>query len=220
MVQPVQILLHEKGIAHQVIEVNPYDKPDWFRALSPTGQGLLPLLEVDGEVLFESVVINEFLDEAYGGPSLLPKDPVLRAKNRAWALQAFDVLMAMGGVMSVRRFEEYEGARNGLIAKLARLEAQLRDGPYFNGPHVALIDFQYAAVLLRIDILDRIYKTDVLPTFPKLSTWTKVLKERASVKASMPRGPAGQSFDDTFLAAFLDTYLSKQRGGGLTLSRS
>lgn len=219
MVHPVRIALHERGVQYDTVHVNPYAKPDWFRALSPTGQGLVPVLEVDGEQLFESTVINEYIAEAFDGLRLLPDDPVVRAKNRAWTAHALEFLMAQGGLLSVRRVEEYEGCRAGLLAKMARLEAQLGDGPYFNGKDVALIDFHYAAILMRQDVLDRCYGTNIIPNFEKVARWTQNLLARPSTTATLPQVEPGKTFDDIYLASFLDTYVSSQLAGGLTLQR-
>lgn len=219
MVHPVRIALHELNVEHELKYFNPYDKPASIRALSPNGSGQVPLLEVDGEPLFESAVINEYLDEVFGEPRLLPEDPVLRAKNRAWTVQALDFLMAQGMMMGVRRIEEYQGSRHAYIEKLKRLEAQLGDGPYFNGDTISLVDFQYAPILLRQDILDRLYGTEVLSSVPGVAQWAQQLLERPSTKATLPPTAPGESFDELYLPSFLETYVSGQMAGGLRLAR-
>jgi glutathione S-transferase len=219
MVQPVRIGLYEMNVEHELKYFNPYNKPDWIRSLSPNGSGQVPLLEVDGEPLFESAVINEFLDEVFSEPRLLPEDPVLRARNRAWTLQALDFLMAQGQMMGVRRIEEYQASRHSYMEKLKRLDAQLGDGPYFNGERVSLVDFQYAPILLRQDILDRVYGTDVLSNFAKLSRWTHQLLDRPSTKATLPPVGPGESFDDLYLPSFLESFVSGQMAAGLRLAR-
>lgn len=208
MVQPVVIALLEKGIKFDVEYVNAYDKPEWFYALGPTAK--LPLVEVDGIPLFESSVINEYLDETFG-PRLLPEDPVLRAQNRAWTLYAFGVLLEQGNIMMVRRSEEYEAGLHTVLESYAKIEIALR-GPYFNGEDISLVDFTYAPILVRQDILDRHYGTNVINQFEKISTWAKLLIERPSVKSSVP-----EDFEKTYLAGALDSYLSKERAGGLSL---
>ncbi|MEE8212846.1 MAG: glutathione S-transferase family protein, partial [Acidiferrobacterales bacterium] len=84
-VQRCVMTLLEKGVAHDIDYVDLSDRPDWFVELSPLGK--VPVLEVtrdDGSkvVLFESVVINEYLDEVTEG-SMLPADPLDRAHSRA-----------------------------------------------------------------------------------------------------------------------------------------
>jgi glutathione S-transferase len=219
MVHPVLIALYEKSIKYDLVYINPYDKPDSYRALTPTGQGLVPLLVVDEERLFESTVINEFLDEVFAEPRLLPTGPVVRAKNRAWALQAFDFLMAQAGMMIVKNRDEHELARQMFIRKLAKLEAQIGAGPFFNGDQISLTDCQYAPILVRQEILDRRYGTKILPGFEKLSIWTRHLIKRPSVQATL--SPAGEtaSFEDIFLPSFYDSFLTTQRAGRLSLNR-
>ncbi len=80
-VQRAAIVLAEKGVPFKRVDVDLADKPDWFRAISPLGK--VPLLKVGGEVLFESAVIVEYLEETEG-PALHPADPLAKAKHRAW----------------------------------------------------------------------------------------------------------------------------------------
>ena len=85
-VQRAAIIAAEKRIDFERVDIDLANKPDWFLAISPTGK--VPVLEVtdaDGEedILFESAVIAEYLDEISGNP-LLPNDPLRRARERAW----------------------------------------------------------------------------------------------------------------------------------------
>jgi len=61
-VQRAVITLLEKDIPHRRTYIDLSNKPDWFRQISPLGK--VPLLRVGDEVLFESAVICEYLDEA------------------------------------------------------------------------------------------------------------------------------------------------------------
>jgi glutathione S-transferase len=70
-VQRAVIALTEKGIPFTRTVVDLADKPDWFTALSPLGK--VPLLKVDGAVLFESAVICDYLDET------------IEPRRRCWA---------------------------------------------------------------------------------------------------------------------------------------
>ncbi len=87
-VQRTQVILREKGVDIDVDYVDLSSKPDWFLALSPTEK--VPTLEVttdDGEqvILFESLVINEYLEEAAvgtgGPPGTLPHDDRARPRR-------------------------------------------------------------------------------------------------------------------------------------------
>jgi glutathione S-transferase len=82
-VQRAIIALAEKGIAHERTYIDLAEKPAWFSALSPLGK--VPLLLIDDtDVLFESAVICEYLEETSPGPKLHPRDPLERARHRAW----------------------------------------------------------------------------------------------------------------------------------------
>ena len=85
-VQRAAIVLAEKGVPFERVDIDLSNKPDWFLKLSPLGK--VPVLVVTGEdgreeVLFESAVIAEYLDEVLE-PKLLPSDPLEKARHRAW----------------------------------------------------------------------------------------------------------------------------------------
>jgi maleylpyruvate isomerase len=82
----VRIALNLKGVAYETLSHHlrrgEQNAPE-YRALQP--QGFVPALETDGAVLIQSLAICEYLDEVYPQPPLLPKDPILRARVRAFA---------------------------------------------------------------------------------------------------------------------------------------
>jgi len=86
-VQRAAIVLLEKGVAFERVNVDLSAKPDWFLALSPTGK--VPVLKVpqahaEDAALFESVAICEYLNETQGGSPMYPHDALTRARHRAW----------------------------------------------------------------------------------------------------------------------------------------
>jgi len=88
-VQRARITLLHKRVPHTVTNIELKEPPTWFPAISPLGK--VPLLRVDGgTVLFESAVINEFIDETTT-PPLHPADPLARAQNRAWIAYASEL---------------------------------------------------------------------------------------------------------------------------------
>lgn len=81
-VQRSVIMLEKKNVPYRIRYVDLADPPDWFLRLSPSKK--VPLLLIDGsQVLFESSVINEFIDEITLG-RLHPEEPLRRALNRSW----------------------------------------------------------------------------------------------------------------------------------------
>jgi len=85
----VRIVLAEKEIEYETVEIDLSNRPDWIYDLNPTGK--VPVLE-DGFVLPESPVIMEYLDERYPEPSLLPRELNARAEARL-AVFRFDDLL-------------------------------------------------------------------------------------------------------------------------------
>jgi glutathione S-transferase len=120
-------LLHEKGIDFQLDHIDLEDKPEWFKILSPRGK--VPLLLVDdSRPIFESAVINEFIDETHS-PRLLPDEPLARAQQRAWVEVANDLFLAdYKVVFGSQTKDEYDAARHQLDAVLQRFEEQLWAG--------------------------------------------------------------------------------------------
>lgn len=86
-VQRAAIVLLEKNVTFERVNVDLADKPDWFLALSPTCK--VPLLKVEragdrDATLFESMAICEYLEETQGGGKLYAEDALSRAQQRAW----------------------------------------------------------------------------------------------------------------------------------------
>src|SRR5918992_3647184 len=75
-VQRAVIALNEKGVPFERIDIDLANKPDWFLKLSPLGKVPVLVVEQDGreQVLFESAVIAEYLDETLA-PRLHPTNP-------------------------------------------------------------------------------------------------------------------------------------------------
>ena len=94
------IVLRTKEVDFDVTYINLREKPDWFLKISPHGK--VPVLNVDDDVLFESNAIAEFLEEVVA-PHLHPKDPIKRARNRAWTdfVPDFSKALEKSGTKSV-----------------------------------------------------------------------------------------------------------------------
>uniref|UniRef100_A0A8C9LKR3 Glutathione S-transferase omega n=1 Tax=Piliocolobus tephrosceles TaxID=591936 RepID=A0A8C9LKR3_9PRIM len=72
------LVLKAKGIRHEVISINLKNKPEWFFKKNPFG--LVPVLEnSQDQLIYESPITCEYLDEAYPGKKLLPDDPYEKA---------------------------------------------------------------------------------------------------------------------------------------------
>jgi glutathione S-transferase len=166
----VRIVLAEKGVELEVVEIDLSDRPAWLYEKNATGR--VPVLEEDGRPLPESAVIMEFLEERYPEPPLLPPDPADRAFVR---LLVFRDEELTDPYYAFRRGEE--GAAEELDAVLSRLDAMLGELPYLGGVEYGLADIAYVPWLLRArDMLG----VD-LAGFPSLSAWLARLEERPAI---------------------------------------
>ena len=168
----VRIVLAEKGVDVDVVEIDLGNRPDWLYEKNPRGR--VPVLEEDGRPLAESAVIMEFLEERYPEPPLLPPDPADRASVRLLVFRDGDLT---DPYYALRRGEE--GAEDDFAAALARLDAALRERPYLGGAEYGLADIAHVPWILRArDVLGVEYEG-----FPALADWLARLEERPAVAA-------------------------------------
>ena len=126
----VRIVLAEKDVPHETVTIDLADRPAWLVERNPP-QGRVPVLEEDGWVLPESVAIDEYLEERYPEPALLPADPGERAAVRV-LVERFDDLGKP--YYALRRGEE--GAEARVADALAGLDALPRDDAVPQRPRV------------------------------------------------------------------------------------
>lgn len=198
----VIVLLH-KHVDFTITYVDLTAPPPWFKELSPTGK--VPLLRVDDrEVLFESAVINEFIDEVTPN-RLHPEDPLLRAKNRGWIEFSSDCLGVLF-LVATGPEDKFHLARKLLLERLNRIEPALGEGPYFNGDHFSLVDAAYAPLFMRLDLIGQIQPVVPWEKYPKTSAWRESFLGMAEVQKSIP-----PDFDDLYtrMIAKKAGYLSK-----------
>jgi glutathione S-transferase len=168
----VRIVLAEKDIEYETVEVDLSDRPAWIYEKNATGR--VPVVEEDAWVLPESAVIMEYLDERYPEPPLLAADPADRALARLLIFRHDDFT---GPYYALRRDEE--GARARFDEQLARLDAALAVRPWLGGADFGLADIAYVPWVLRArDLLDV-----PLDPFPALAEWVARLLERPAVAA-------------------------------------
>ena len=181
-VQRAVIVLREKAVDFDITYIDPAKRPAWFAAVSPLGK--VPVLRVGETSLFESAVINEYLDEVYA-PKLHPADPLRRAHNRAWIEFASVLTQQLFQLAMAADNAAFEAARALLDAGLKRLDDELGRGPYFNGADFALVDASLAPLFMRLAIFDRYTDLDFYTARPRLAAYRDALLARPSVIGSV-----------------------------------
>ena len=208
-VQRSVITLRYKDIPFRITHIDLADPPEWFDELSPFGK--VPVLVVDEKtVLFESAVINEYIDEVTPG-RLLPEDPLERALNRAW-IEFGSVCMGDVFNMIMAKTEgRYESNRDELIDRFERLEQVLGEGPFFNGEGFSLVDTAYAPLFVRLHIIGKRHQIHPADEFPRIARWSARLRGLPAVRSSMVA-----DFEEILLGriASQQGYAAELLGGG------
>jgi len=184
-VQRALITLAEKSIPHHRVYVSLADKPAWFTEISPLGK--VPLLRVGDEVLFESSVICEYLDETTPG-SLHPQTPLERARHRAWIEYASTILNGIVGLYNARDAAEFADHGARLSDRFAWLERHLGPGPYFADDAFSLVDAAFGPTFRYFDTFESACGIRILDAFPKVGRWRRALMSRPSVSQAVDAG--------------------------------
>src|SRR5918996_6434478 len=150
-----RMVLHEKGIDFEVHEVDLSNKSEEFLRVSPYGE--VPVLSVNGTSLYESNIVNEYLDEVYDSPKLMPENPEQRALVRSWMAFADDyffpsVYRVRMGLQRGYSEDEIEEAKEKLDDALSRLVHQLKGGEFLVGCYT-LADIAHAGIFHRLRVL-------------------------------------------------------------------
>ena len=191
--QRAVITLKHKQIDYDITYIDLADPPDWFVEMSPLKK--VPVLKVDDEVLFESAVINEYLDEITGG-SLQPSDALARAKNRAWVEFASNMLGNLYMMKMSKDEERFKKYRDTLIDQLHRVEKRLGDGPWFNGAEFSLADTAFAPLFRQNSVAQNRMSVIDPASMPKVTAWAERLLALPEVRDSVV-----DDFEDLFLEA-------------------
>lgn len=171
-----RLVLREKGLRYLPVEIDLKNMPEWYRALSPNQK--VPLLELDdGQLVWESAIIGEYLEEAYPTPALLPEQPMQRARYRLALDQLGNTLLpAFYGVL-----RNGEGPER-LLEALDALEAHdWQGGPYWLGSQASLADFNAYPWFERLPLVETLTWDEA--RWPRLTHWKKTMATRPAVIA-------------------------------------
>jgi glutathione S-transferase len=201
-VQRVIGVLELKGVDYEVEYISLADKPDWFLKVSPHGQ--VPILMTDEGVLFESEPIAEYIDEIYDDTNLHPKDPFLKAQNRAWVSLASRNYLVQCHTQRSSTSHELEENLEKLGEVFRKVEIAKMDGSYFNGDNISQVDVAWFVILYRTHLVYECTNIDFLADYSILREWRGNLLKVESLRKSAPKG-----FEDEFSNFYLNenTYL-------------
>ncbi|WP_369601432.1 glutathione S-transferase N-terminal domain-containing protein [Hahella sp. SMD15-11] len=177
----VRIVLAEKGVAVDIINVNPDDLPQELADYNP--YNTLPTL-VDRELsLYQPNIIMEYLDERFPHPPLLPVYPVERAQSRLLMYRVDrDWSPLVDRIIAQPDGADADAARKELAESLTSISPIFEDKEFFMREEFSLIDCVVAPILWRLDYLG--VKLPEKPTRP-LRRYMDRLFKRESFKASL-----------------------------------
>jgi len=166
-------------------EVDLANKSEEFLSVSPTGK--VPVVVADGDSLYESNVVNQYLDEVFESPRLLPMDPKERAYARIWMASADDDFFPTVFVASIGRERAFSEERiaealEKLKVSLAALENRLKGREYLVD-RFSLADIAYAGNVVRLRELSESGEVS-LGDYPNILAWMERIEARESFEAA------------------------------------
>jgi glutathione S-transferase len=181
-----RLALLEKGLEFEHVEIDLQNKSERFLEVSPYGK--VPALFHGGKTVYESVIINEYLDEVFPNPPLMPKSYAFRAKSRIWTHYCNEYFTP----------DLYAVIRNREPGKHAELAAtateRLRfvereafaklsgEGPYWFGAEICLTDLAWYPYFERLPAWTYYRGVAIPEDCPRLTAWAEAMAARASVR--------------------------------------
>ncbi|MDD5405025.1 MAG: glutathione S-transferase N-terminal domain-containing protein [Sulfuricella sp.] len=147
--QRCRIVLFEKGMDFQIIDVDLQNKPEDLAVMNPYNQ--VPVLVERDLILHESNIINEYIDERFPHPQLMPADPVMRARARLFLYRFEQELFAHIGDIVKGNQKAADKARAIIRDNLTQLAPIFTKQKYMLGDEFSMLDVAIAPLLWRLD---------------------------------------------------------------------
>ncbi len=144
-----RIVLHEKGMDFEIRDVDMHDKPSEIAVMNPYGR--LPVLVERDLVLYESNIINEYIDERFPHPQLMPADPVMRARARLFLFNFEQDLFSHVADIEQGSPKAAEKARTLIRDNLTTIAPIFAKQKYMLGEDYSMLDVAIAPLLWRLD---------------------------------------------------------------------
>ena len=135
-----RIVLFEKGMDFEVIDVDLYNKPEDISIMNPYGQ--VPILVERDLILYESNIINEYIDERFPHPQLMPADPVMRARARLFLFNFEVELFSQIDALEQGNAKQQDKARSHVSDRLTELAPVFTKQKYMLGDEFSMLDSQ------------------------------------------------------------------------------
>ncbi|CAH0215279.1 glutathione S-transferase [Massilia phosphatilytica] len=151
--QRCRLVLFEKGMDFEVRDVDLFNKPEDISTMNPYGQ--VPILVERELILYESNIINEYIDERFPHPQLMPADPLMRARARLMLFNFEKELFVHVNTLENERNKvgdkSHDKARAEIRDRLTTLAPLFLKNKYMLGDEFSMLDVAIAPLLWRLD---------------------------------------------------------------------
>ncbi|OWF53844.1 glutathione S-transferase omega-1-like isoform X1 [Mizuhopecten yessoensis] len=181
--QRTRLVLEYKNIPYETVNINLKSKPDWFR--DRYINALVPVLEKDGTVIYESSVCNEYLDEVYPEPQLIPTNPVLKAKDKMLSEQFGKVTSLFYDIPKSKGDNSYNKNVRMFHYQMQFYDRELsKRGLYFGGSAPCNVDFMIWPWFERLGVMTVVSPESAITAdkYPNLAPWQERMYTLPCVK--------------------------------------
>jgi RNA polymerase-associated protein len=146
--QRCRIVLFEKGMDFQIHDVDIFNKPEDLALMNPYNR--VPVLVDRDLILYESNIINEYIDDRFPHPQLMPADPVMRARARLF-LYRFEQELFSHVEPVEKNFKSAEKSRAIIRDNLVQIAPVFTRQKFMLGEEFSMLDVAIAPLLWRLD---------------------------------------------------------------------
>lgn len=176
----------EKGVEFALIEIDLEHKPEWFSEVSPYEK--VPVIKNGEDRVWESAIINEYLNEVFPDPPLLPQDPGDRALARIWIDFANTKFVNAFYKMLLNQDPDVQKKwKQKFLAHLQFMEREGigklgNSGPYWLGDTISLVDVTFYPWFERWCVLEHYRNLNLPSQCNRLQRWWESMSQRNSVQ--------------------------------------
>jgi RNA polymerase-associated protein len=147
--QRCRIVLYEKGMDFQIVDVDLYNKPEDLAVMNPYNR--TPVLVERDLILYESNIINEYIDDRFPHPQLMPADPVMRARARLFLFRFEQELFSH--IEPLEKGPQKAADRSRVVVRdsLTQIAPVFGKQKYMLGDEYSMLDVAIAPLLWRLD---------------------------------------------------------------------
>ena len=147
-----RFVLYEKGMDFEIKDIDLFNKPEDIAVMNPYAQ--VPVMVERDLILYESNIINEYIDERFPHPQLMPPDPVMRARTRLFLFnlerELFVHVQTLENSSGKVTAKQVEKARASIADGLAQMSPMFLKHTWFLGEEFSMVDVALAPLLWRL----------------------------------------------------------------------